>query len=168
MIIDVSNLFGNKEKSIPLDLSIDISDTESYPDIVEFLEPVKVKGTLTKFEDIITLNASGESFISICCDRCLIPVNVKLNFNINDMFSKTGNIDKDIEAVKDNVIDLYQCVKNAIFESIPMKVLCFEGCKGLCSQCGKNFNEGKCNCSTTYINPKLSSLRVLFNIDEEV
>ncbi|WP_158097690.1 YceD family protein [Tyzzerella sp. An114] len=168
MRVDISQLFGHRGKSIPIDLSIDINDTEGYPDVVGFLEPVKIKGTLTNIDDIIVLDAEGDTLLNVSCSRCLAPVNVKLNFKLYEMFSKTGNIDEDIEAVTEDSIDLYPYVRNEVFENIPMKIVCKDDCKGLCPSCGKNLNEGNCDCDTSYINPKFDSLRALFNVDEEV
>ena len=168
MRVDISQLFGQRGKSIPLDLSIDINDTEGYPDVVGFQEPVIIKGNLTNIDDIIVLDAKAKTVINVSCSRCLAPVNVKLDFELHEMFSKTGNIDEEIAAVTEDSIDLYPYVRNEVFENIPMKVVCSDDCKGLCSSCGKNLNEGDCNCDTSYINPKFNSLRALFNVDEEV
>ncbi len=168
MRVDISQLFGQKGKSIPLDLCIDINDTEGYPDIVGFKEPVKIKGNLTNIDDVIVLDADAETTVDIACSRCLTPVSVKLNFKLYEMFNKTGSIDEEIEAITEDSIDLYPYVRNEIFENLPMKVICSEDCKGLCPVCGTNLNEGECSCDTTYINPKFDSLRALFNVDEEV
>ena len=37
-----------------------------------------------------------------------------------------------------------------------------------CPKCGKNLNEGNCDCDHTEFDPRLESLRTLFNVDEEV
>jgi len=42
--------------------------------------------------------------------------------------------------------------------SLPMKHLCSEDCKGICSKCGKNLNEGKCDCPDREIDPRLAVL----------
>ena len=35
----------------------------------------------------------------------------------------------------------------------------FADCKGLCPKCGKDLNEGKCNCQTKEIDPRLEVLK---------
>ncbi|MCF8413058.1 MAG: DUF177 domain-containing protein [Melioribacteraceae bacterium] len=37
--------------------------------------------------------------------------------------------------------------------SLPMKILCKEDCKGLCSKCGADLNLVDCNCNKEEINP---------------
>ena len=44
-------------------------------------------------------------------------------------------------------IDITKDVRDYSLLAIPMKKLCKEDCKGLCAKCGKNLNEGNCNCS---------------------
>jgi uncharacterized protein len=43
----------------------------------------------------------------------------------------------------------------------PMKVLCDEDCKGLCSKCGANLNDEECKCSDEEINPVWEPLQKL-------
>ncbi|MBR2488852.1 MAG: DUF177 domain-containing protein, partial [Clostridia bacterium] len=46
---------------------------------------------------------------------------------------------------------------------LPMKHLCSEKCKGICSKCGKNLNDGKCECPEKEIDPRLQILADLLN-----
>ena len=43
-------------------------------------------------------------------------------------------------------IDLSEDIRESFLLEIPTRVLCSEKCEGLCPQCGKNLNEGKCDC----------------------
>jgi uncharacterized protein len=42
-----------------------------------------------------------------------------------------------------------------------MKKLCSEDCKGLCPSCGKNLNDGPCNCAEEIIDPRWELLQKL-------
>ena len=59
-------------------------------------------------------------------------------------------------------------VRRGILTGLPMKILCRDDCKGLCPICGRDLNEGGCECRTDYIDPRFESLRSLFKLDEEV
>ena len=50
----------------------------------------------------------------------------------------------------------------------PMKIVCSEKCKGLCTHCGSNLNITQCNCSENEIDPRFESLKSLFSKDKEV
>ena len=57
------------------------------------------------------------------------------------------------------VLDIMPQVEESIFSLLPTKVLCREDCKGLCPSCGKDLNEGECDCSKdNNIDPRLSAL----------
>ncbi len=43
--------------------------------------------------------------------------------------------------------------------ALPVKPLCFEGCKGLCPQCGQNKNLDDCDCPEDEGDPRLATLR---------
>ena len=45
--------------------------------------------------------------------------------------------------------------------ALPMKPLCSEGCKGLCTICGTNLNRGACDCKREWEDPRLAALKVL-------
>jgi len=44
---------------------------------------------------------------------------------------------------------------------LPPKTLCAETCKGLCARCGKDLNDGPCDCGPGEGDPRLSALRGL-------
>jgi len=44
---------------------------------------------------------------------------------------------------------------------LPMKPLCKQDCKGLCSQCGVNLNIETCQCSVQWEDPRLAGLKAL-------
>ena len=60
-------------------------------------------------------------------------------------------------------IDITKDVRDYALLAIPMKKLCKEDCKGLCVNCGKNLNEGDCNCSKDMIDPRWLPLQELKN-----
>jgi uncharacterized protein len=69
-----------------------------------------------------------------------------------------GEDNDEIILVEDLKLDLDELVYTEIIISLPMKHLCRADCKGICSGCGKNLNEGECNCSTKQIDPRLQAL----------
>jgi len=58
-------------------------------------------------------------------------------------------------------IDLDEYIRDYAVLAVPMKNLCSEDCKGLCSKCGKNLNEGTCNCNEENIDPRWESIQKL-------
>ena len=168
MMIDISQLFGKKGAVMPLCVSETVKETLDYPDVVKFLEPVKMEGNLTNVDEVLLLEAKGQTTLSIPCGRCLTPVKVEVQFVLNEKFRHAGEINEEIETFSGDTIELDDLVKRSIVANIPMKVLCTEDCKGLCPVCGQNLNEKECGCDTTELDPRFASLRALFPMDEEV
>ena len=168
MLLGVAQLFGKSGLSMPVQLNEQINDTSDYPDVVEFLQPVKIEGTLKNENEFFILDAIGNTAVNLRCDRCIAPVKEQLSFEIKERFAHTGRSSEETETFSGDQIDLADFVRRGIIGALPMKVLCSEDCKGLCPICGKNLNEGACECDTTYIDPRFESLRALFNVDEEV
>ncbi len=170
VILTISQIIGKTGESMEVSFSENVENTMGYPDVVCFSEPVVIKGVLTNTKKGILFEADGNTEAVYLCSRCLERVKVPIQFNINEMFYPSGSVEneKEAETFCDDEMDLTDVIQRSILENLPMKVVCKEECKGLCPKCGKNLNEGDCNCNDTEFDPRLESLRTLFNVDEEV
>ncbi len=93
------------------------------------------------------------------CTRCLETITRKQVIKLNDEFVPVVDVDTGLPAPRpddadafrirpDHVLDLTEAIRQyAILES-PLQTLCREDCKGLCSDCGANLNEGPCGCQS--------------------
>ena len=43
-------------------------------------------------------------------------------------------------------IDLGEILREEVLLAMPMKAVCDEGCKGICSGCGAELNDEECRC----------------------
>ncbi len=55
-----------------------------------------------------------------------------------------------------------------VLMSWPLKVLCNENCKGICSQCGKNLNVDSCNCEDQPKDLRMAAISDIFSKFKEV
>jgi uncharacterized protein len=94
------------------------------------------------------------------CVRCLEPFLLVLNVPMEEMFSFSAAADP-IYFIDEGWLDLRQPLREQILLNLPMHPLCRPDCKGLCGTCGRNLNEGSCNCSTEEIDPRLADLKKL-------
>lgn len=58
-------------------------------------------------------------------------------------------------------VDLSPLVREAAILSLPTRPLCREDCRGLCPQCGINWNADACGCRDRWTDPRLDVLRNL-------
>jgi uncharacterized protein len=57
-----------------------------------------------------------------------------------------GSQDLDVVFFPETILDETVMVKEQFQLQAPMHPLCQEACLGLCPQCGKNLNKGRCAC----------------------
>lgn len=107
------------------------------------------------------------------CDRCLqdVPYTFSLRFSntvyVPEMKAAVSEEEADM-SLFGYQIDVDDLVSNEISINWPMKVLCRSDCKGICSVCGRNLNEGVCECDTFVPDPRLAAIKDIFNAGKEV
>ncbi len=144
-----------------------IGTTRSYKvdEEVEFegeTNPHPVKGDvkLIRTQRGVLAQAKIEIQAELTCSRCLEFYRTPLKLDIEEEYipSIDVNTGVPVESPEDDsadsaflidehhVIDLTEAIRQYKLLASPMKPLCKETCPGLCVHCGKNLNEGKCNC----------------------
>jgi len=137
-----------------------------------FIDEVIVECKMDKSPHQIVLNCSLFAKVKYECDRCSKETEraVSNQFMLSYLFSKEKQVSDDfnlkIITPDEDKIDLSGDVFEYAELALPMKKLCYDDCKGMCSKCGKNLNEVSCNCDLTIENDiwaPLKSLKDKFN-----
>lgn len=168
MRVDISQLMDKENGEITVSLCINDNIIDCYPGIIGLKSPINIVANIKKDNDKLIVEGRGNAKVEMLCDRCLAPVVKEVSFTFDDCFDSNDDCFEETETIDNNILDLGYSVKSGMISALPMKVLCKEDCAGLCPICGKDLNEGSCDCDTTYINPNFESLRSLFKLDEEV
>jgi uncharacterized protein len=98
--------------------------------------------------------------LEIECVRCLEPFYLALTVPMEEMFAFSAAADP-IYFIDEGWLDLRLPLREQTLLTLPMHSLCRPDCRGLCSNCGHNLNEGPCNCRTEEIDPRLADLKQL-------
>lgn len=163
MVLDLSDLL--KKKILKKDLDITVEEKGFYDgmEYIDFKAPIHVKGKLTLTGDVIELNGTIKTVLELQCSRCLANFSKDVEITIEEKLSAMENKDDDYIFIKGDVVDITEIIENNIIISLPIKRLCNEECKGLCSNCGLNLNHSSCNCDEMNIDPRLSKLKNFFS-----
>ena len=136
--------------------------------------PVTVT-VLNAGQKVLDITASGNFTAVIPCARCLDPVKVPLSaeaFREADTKLSTEEREKQEEPMDyldGTKLDADVLLKDALLTAWPIRVLCKEDCKGLCSHCGANLNHTTCDCGEETYDPRMAAILDIFNKrDEEV
>ena len=132
----------------------------------------------------VVLKASASFPLATRCSRCLKDIRRDLELDFMTIFtdvparepaacqevpkkvqdeSGTGasfDLDSaDEEPFDGRTIETDGVLAEQLLLELPMSVLCNESCKGLCSVCGADLNEGDCGCERTPMDPRWAVLR---------
>ena len=70
------------------------------------------------------------------------------------------NEDEWVFPLEGDSADLEDIIRTIFVLNLDSKLLCKEDCKGLCCRCGKNLNDGPCNCQKE-LDPRFAALKQL-------
>jgi len=140
---------------------------------VGVITPVVCHVRLHKVAQMVEVSGSAEVTVRMQCSRCLVeqPFDLKVDFHHSYVEQLPQVTDEDgdeielsaeqmgLELFDGESIDLRDEIQQQIVLALPVRPLCTEGCKGLCSVCGANLNKDKCSCSDGNISMHFAALR---------
>ena len=177
MKLDLSEIAAHLGKRIKYEIDEDpIVDDASGLKCVE-----RITGSVAFSNTGQTIDVRGkcQTTIELECSRCLRAYRLPVEFAIEEELPLEGHPwapeeAEDIEELTeeekeplfvDNIFDLQEYLRQSILVNVPIKPLCDEDCKGLCSQCGANLNDGACECQKDSTESPFGALAAL--LDEE-
>jgi uncharacterized protein len=103
------------------------------------------------------MEVKGSGIWEGSCSRCLEPMDLPIAVESQFLGSKDaelavrgshaiGSQDLDVVFIPEPVLDEISFVQEQFHLQVPMHPLCKDDCEGLCPQCGKNWNKGRCLC----------------------
>lgn len=148
---------------IPFSMELDASDW-NLSSIKAFSTPVKVNGRVVNSADILTIEADLEVKLLCVCDRCSSEFEDTKKMNISAGLSAELQDEEnpDIFMLDGDCVNLDEVIRTLFILEMDTKLLCRENCMGICTKCGKNLNNGSCNCKKD-IDPRLAVLEQLLN-----
>ncbi len=164
MVIDLKRIFANDGSALQINHSLDMSDVDfmgNFP----LKNPIEITGSVSNRAGVVALNLVINYNFVAPCDRCgvftehnhIITVDKLLATAIERQESDT------IITVPDMKLDVDEFVYSEVILDLPTKHLCKANCKGICLKCGKNLNDGDCDCDTREVDPRLAKLMELLD-----
>lgn len=145
--------------------------------------PLAVSLDLTNVEGLVAVTGVLEGTIIRECVRCLKEYEDPLAFSLRAAYvqepkstprhpkrvdprkARAEVVEAEPEEEPDdqyqyqgNQLELAPMLREHVILSAPMQPLCSDDCLGLCARCGKNLNEGPCQCAAE---PPIPTFRVV-------
>ena len=134
MRVEVDRL---RDTELILEEDIPAADWDMDSEDIKFTGDIHLNCKFRMIGKEILVDAQVTTNRAITCSRCLDQTtrsatqDMQLNYNARDL---------------GNYLDIDKNVREEILISFPMKVLCSDDCKGICSGCGANLNHHGCKC----------------------
>ena len=169
MLIEVSQI---PPEGLDIALSEETVDLGQPADTWDGPATVQAELHLGRSGSGVLINGSFSSDIPLVCSRCLEPFHVRIGDKF-DLYCELGgkglpreehelaDDELDVTYLEEGRINTDHLLRENILLSLPVQPLCHEACRGLCSRCGANRNQGACTCTETRVDPRLQALRKL-------
>ncbi|MEN6371988.1 MAG: DUF177 domain-containing protein [Armatimonadota bacterium] len=175
MRLDLSEVAGNLGKTYHYDIREQCFENEDF----RCISPITGAIDFTNTGRLIIVRGNFSTTVELDCSRCLekltLPVEVKVeeqlpikNFLIEPVEDEDFEEEEEVSSFfENNIFDLSEYIRQAIVVQLPIKPLCSDACKGLCPTCGKNLNEGPCDCPVTIQESPFSALQGMLEEENE-
>ena len=163
MLLGLSKIIDCPGASLPFSTSLDLSDLR-FGTCCPVSEPVNAEGIIRNTAGVMMMTGSIRTCLHGICDRCAgeftrdvdMPINVVLVTELAD----EDNEDEWVFPLEGDSADLEDIIRTVFVLNMDSKLLCEEDCTGLCHRCGKNLNDGPCNCQKE-LDPRFAALKQL-------
>ena len=163
MLLGLSKIIDCPGASVPFSTSIDLSDLR-FGDCYPVSEPVLASGMVRNTAGVLVMTGSIHTTIHGVCDRCAADFDQEITTPIDVVLvtelSNEENEDEWVFPLEGDSADLEDIVRTVFVLNLDSKLLCKDDCKGLCCRCGKNLNDGPCNCQKE-LDPRFAALKQL-------
>ena len=165
-------LAGERQITFSYDLSLESrsEDAGSFLYGIGFPSPMKVDGEITNTAGYMRMRIDACVLYQAACARCLTPVSGEFSTSLEKTVATKDSLgdlpeDKvdDYALIEDGFLDIDEQLYEQLEMEFPARFLCDEECLGLCQRCGKNLNDGDCDCSGREVDPRLLPLQKILD-----
>ena len=163
MLLGLSKIIDCPGQSVSFSTSVDLSDLR-FGTTEPVRDPVTAEGTVRNTAGVLMMQGTIRTRLYGICDRCANEFERDVEFPVDVVLvtelANEENEDEWVFPLEGDSADLEDIVRTVFVLNLDSKLLCKEDCAGLCCRCGKNLNEGPCNCQKE-LDPRFAALKQL-------
>lgn len=147
--------------SLPFSFALDLSDLDFYGSH-PYAEPIQVTGEVQNHAGMLLMTGVARTTIHVNCDRCGKPLLEPMEVPFEHMLAQELEDEENDEILllDGTVLDAGDAVTDDMVYGMDSSHLCKEDCAGRCFRCGKDLNEGPCDCKPE-LDPRMAVLAKL-------
>ncbi len=160
MLLGLSRIMEIPDSALPFQTELDLRDMQfggSYP----VQEPVRAEGVVRNVAGVLVLTAVISTNLHAICDRCAASFERRVSYDVQAVLVREledeSAADEWTFLLENDSADLDEILTTAFVLNMDSKLLCRPDCKGICFRCGKNLNDGDCDCRPE-MDPRLAVL----------
>jgi len=168
MKIDLANIAGTPGEGGRFQISERLEPTEVYTPVGRVTGELIVENTGA----LLLLWGELHAVLKLSCVRCLAEAEQSFEMDVEEEFasentaSDVPTMDRDepeSSAISDYVLDVGEFARQQVESHLPIAFVCGPDCRGICPTCGKNLNEGPCECSPESADDRWEKLQGLLS-----
>jgi uncharacterized protein len=162
MLLKLSKFLSSDAISLKVDEKFVIDD-EDFLEKTRLKNNVLLNGEIFKIDDSIIFTGTINYTFTAECARCLNEFDntVESKFQAVIVRKEDKESDEIQFVITDGNVETDDTIKQLVYLSMPMKLLCSKDCKGICPNCGVNLNNQKCQCENNLTDPRFDKLKDL-------
>ena len=165
MLLDLKPILVTPGASLPFETHENLSDLV-FGSCKPASKPVLAYGKVSITAGVLELTGDLTTSLHGVCDRCAEPIQKPMSLSLHKILvedlQNREDADDEYVLVQDSALDLSDLLREELLLFFPTKMLCKPDCKGLCCKCGKNLNDGPCDCQKD-VDPRLEALLQLLD-----
>lgn len=173
MLLNLSNVITQEGMTFEKNIEPDMSGFQYFGEKYPIIKSDTLNLAAVNLEKgKARLSGTMKLIFRIPCDRCLTAVDSEVQVSFEkEIFAPNymtehfdeESIDLDNGFMEGYSLNVEQLIYSETIVNWPVKILCKEDCKGICKSCGQNLNEGTCTCDSFVPDPRLASIKDIFN-----
>ena len=140
------------------------TDRLDFPAVLSYTAAPVGEGFIANNAGALTLRGTLSAAMRCVCDRCAAEFDREVSYPLDVPLASELQDEEnpDYFLLEGDELDLEELLETVFILNMDTRFLCRDDCKGLCSRCGKNLNEGPCDCRTES-DPRLAVLEQLLD-----
>ena len=140
------------------------TDRLDFPAVLSYTAAPVGEGFIVNNAGALTLRGTLSAAMRCVCDRFAAEFDREVSYPLDVPLASELQDEEnpDYFLLEGDELDLEELLETVFILNMDTRFLCRADCKGLCSRCGKNLNEGPCDCRTES-DPRLAVLEQLLD-----